>query len=242
METVSKELRIYLESGAKDGWCHLHCPDLPGLGFKAPSPEAATALAPFRLEAEIDWARKAGLEVPYDETSKLTVVGAVKVDLPVAAGDTEAIFGPEMTAIDDEYLAFTIKYMKAAREPILRLCRSLPASVRAFRPAKGKRSIEEVLAHVADGEAFYLVRLEASEEATKELWTEYALPKAAVAARLEWVRNKTIERLENLSKDDSFRVSRHDPNGETWSARKVMRRMIWHYRYHARQIEAYLTT
>lgn len=239
---MSNELRVYLESGAKDGWCHLHCPDLPGLGFKAPSPEAATALAPFRLEAELDWARKVGLALPLDGTPKLTVVGAVKVEVPVAAGDTEAIFGPEMTGVDADYLAFAMNYLKAARKPLLSLCERLPASVMAWRPAKGKRSIEEVLGHVADAEAFYLVRLEAPEAATRELWTEYALPKSPPAARLEWVRNKTIERLENLSKDDCFRVSRHDPHTETWTARKVLRRMIWHDRYHTRQIDAYLTS
>ncbi|MCL6581983.1 MAG: hypothetical protein K6U08_10330, partial [Firmicutes bacterium] len=52
-------LRVYLEIGRADGWCLVHCPDLPGAGFKAPSREAALALAPGRLSAELDWLARA---------------------------------------------------------------------------------------------------------------------------------------------------------------------------------------
>ncbi len=241
MVTV-KELRVYLEHGAKDGWCLLHCPDLPGLGFKAPSGDAAMALAPLRLEAEVDWARKAGFDVFPDGLPQVALAGAVTVDVAVAAGDTEDIFGPEMAALTDDYLAFIREYLKITRAPLLELARRLPATVLGWRPGKNKRTIGEVIGHVADGEAFYLVRLETPEAATRELWTEYAAPKQDLVERLEWTRSRTLERLAGLTADDRHRVSRHDPRGETWTARKVLRRLIWHERYHTRQIEAYLTT
>lgn len=233
--------RVYLEQGAKDGWCMVHCPELPGLGFKAPSREAAVALAPLRLADELAWAGRAGLSVLVPEEPAIDVVGTVMVELPVGSGDTEAIFGPELAPLDQDYLGFGLSYLRASRGVLLDLVERLPASALAWRSARGKRTIAEVIAHIADGDAFYAVRLEAPEAATKELWTEYAQPKLAPVARLEAARAAVLERLGRLSPADLERTGRHDPNSETWTARKVLRRMVWHERYHTRQIEAYLT-
>jgi len=237
-------MKVYLEQGAKDGWCLVHCPDLPGLGFKAPSREIALALAPLRVEAELDWVAKSGLPVEEADpaASEVEVVGAVAVEVPVAAGDSEAIFGPEMSALDSDYLSFILKYLKASRHALARMVDRLPDSALNWRPARGKRSLGEVLGHIADGEAFYMVRLETPEEATKELWERYANPKLPPRERLDRTRHLVIERLGGLSEEDMSRISRHEPHSETWTARKVLRRLVWHERYHTRQIEAYLTT
>jgi len=239
-------MKIYLEQGAKDGWCLVHCPDLPGLGFKAPSRDIALGLAPLRLEAELDWAARFGLpvneEIDPAKGPEVEVVGAVSVDLPVASGDTEAIFGPEMSALDADYLSFIRKYIKASRTSLDELVRRLPERALSWRPSRGKRSITDILGHIADAEAYYMVRLEDPEQATKELWEEYACPGLRPRERLERVRHRVMDRLGNLTDEDMSRISRHDPRSETWTARKVLRRLAWHERYHTRQMDAYLTT
>lgn len=245
-------LEFYLEIGAKDGWCLVHCPDLPGLGYKAPSREAALALAPLRVAAELGWARLRtgpfGLAVPAGEDYE--VAGEVTLDVPVATGDTEATFEPELAPLDDSYLAYCLAYLGASRETLQSLVARLPRDLLDWRPAEGKRTIGEILGHVSDAEAFYLVRLEdpapgrAAEPgaAAGKLWAHYAGRELGPVERLARTRELAVERLGRLTAADRERVSRFDPHAETWTARKVLRRMVWHERYHTRQIETFLVT
>jgi len=242
VDDVSKVYRLYLEIGAKDGWCMVHCPELPGVGFKAPSREIAVSLSPLRLEAELEWARRVGLEVEPAGNPPVEVVGAVTVDVPVAAGETEAISGPEMVPLDDEYLSFIRRHLEASRKTLLDLVKRLPDAAFGWRPGKGKRTIGEILGHIASAEAYYIVRLEPPEAVTKALWEQYAQPRLPILERLAEVRRLCLERLDELSDEDRQRTTRHEPHSETWTARKVLRRMAWHERYHTRQIETYLTT
>jgi uncharacterized damage-inducible protein DinB len=241
-------LRLYLEIGRADGWCLVHCPDLPGAGFKAPSREAALALAPGRLSAELDWlARTApalGRRVCPGASWPFAVAGEVVLDVPAAEGDTEATFEPDLEPLDDAYLAHSLSYLEASRRALQGLVGGLPDECLSWRPAPGKRTVAEVLGHIADAEAFYAVRLERPEAATPELWEHYAGRTLGLGPfeRLARTREMVAARLGALSEDDRRRVATFDPHQETWTARKVLRRLVWHERYHTRQLEAYLTT
>ncbi len=258
--TADTGFTLYLEVGAQDGWCSVHCPDLPGVGYKTPAKEVALALAPARLAAEVDWAARHGVPAvarplgpgggqgPGQEPEPgaglpFTVGGEVTLDVPVATGDTEATFAPELEPLDDAYLTFCLGYLRASRRALMAMVAAVPASFLAWRPAPGKRSVGEILGHVSDGEAFYAVRLEPPEKATARLWADYAGCDLGLdpAGRLERTRDMVLARVDSLGDEDRARVARHDPHAEVWTARKVLRRMIWHERYHARQIEAFLT-
>ena len=250
---------LFLELGAKDGWCLVHCPDLPGLGFKSPSREAALALAPLRLAAELAWVQSAGIAVPVlasaaglgAEVSAFVAAGEATGDNPVASGDTEATFAPDLEPLDGAYLAYVLSYMRASRRTLLDLVDRLGPALADWRPTEGKRTIGEVLGHIADAEAFYAVRLEhpaqpgGSEQpegpqAAAELWKRYAGRDLGLGPveRLVRTRELVLDRLNRLSDEDRGRVI--ELRGETWTARKVLRRLAWHERYHTRQIESWL--
>ncbi len=296
---------LYLEFGAKDGWCLAHCPDLPGVGFKSPSREVALALAPFRLAAELAWAGSAGIAVPVlapaadlgtagvgsgvagfssgatgvgsgtagvgsgatgvgpgaagatgaqgrgVEVPTFGVGGEVTGDNPVASGDTEATFAPDLGPLDQAYLDYVLAYVRASRRTLLDLADRLGPALADWRPAEGKRTIGEVLGHVADAEAFYAVRLEdparpaiparpSGSPTMAELWKHYAGRDLGLgpAERLARTRELVVDRLGRLNDDDRRRVI--ESRGETWTARKVLRRLAWHERYHTRQIETWL--
>ncbi len=275
------DIALYLEIGARDGWCMVHCPDLPGLGYKAPSREAALALAPSRLAAEADWAARAeadwaaragvlaalaggcggGLS-PDDPAGgragrlpdrsagglRIAVAGEVTLDVPVATGDTEAIFEPERALADEAYVRYVLGYVRASRQALLALVMALPSAMLDWRPSEGKRSIGEILGHISDAEAYYLVHLgepaaTPGKPSSGQLWAEYAGRNLGLGPveRIERTRGFVLCRLSNLADDERRRVSVFPPHSEIWSARKVLRRLAWHERYHTRQIEAFLT-
>jgi len=233
--------RLYLEIGAADGWCLVHSPDLPGVGFKAVSREAALALAPGALLAELDWARRAGVG---EMSGPVAVAGEVTLDVPAAAGDTEATFEPDLEPLDDPYLGFALRYLDASRAALLGLIGRLPSRYLDWRAAEGKRTLGEVLGHISDADAFYLVRLEDQAEAGRDLWPRYAGRDLGLGPVERACRTRVLalERLGRLTPADRRRIVERDPHAETWTARKVLRRLVWHERYHTRQIEDYLTT
>lgn len=232
---------LYLEVGTQDGWCMVHCPDLPGLGFKTSSKQAAVALAPGLLAAELAWAERFGVAALGHD---FAVAAEVNLPVPVATGDTEAVFGPELEPLDEAYLGYALAYAAASRRALLDLADRLGPELQGWRPADGKRTIGEVLGHIADAEAFYAVRLEdltaMEPPAAAALWKEYAGRDVGLdpAGRLERTRRLVLERLARLTDADRRRVT--ESRGETWTARKALRRLVWHERYHTRQIEAWL--
>lgn len=246
--------RLFLELGARDGWCMVHCPDLPGLGYKAASRDAALVLAPGRLAAEAAWAQGAGIAGGSGcaaEMPALEVAGEVTSDVPVASGDTEATFPPDLEPLAEAYLAYVLSYTRASRRTLLDLVDRLGPGLADWRSAEGKRTIGEVLGHIADAEAFYAVRLEhpaqpggpeqpEGPQAAAELWKRYAGRDLGLGPveRLVRTRELVVDRLGRLSDEDRVRVI--ELRGETWTARKVLRRLAWHERYHTRQIESWL--
>ncbi len=88
-----------------------------------------------------------------------------------------------------------------------------------------KNSIAKILDHVAWAEWWYFNRLDLG-------FPRSAMPRDTLA-KLEKVRAQTRALLPNLVGD--VRVT--EKAGEKWSARKVLRRTLWHERDHTKQIE-----
>jgi hypothetical protein len=90
--------------------------------------------------------------------------------------------------------------------------------------------VGEILAHVAQAEWWYFDRLGLACE-------RGAMPEDLLG-RLAAVRAQTRRRLPELAGDDRV-VTRA---GERWSARKVLRRTLWHEQDHLGQIGRLLAT
>jgi hypothetical protein len=86
-------------------------------------------------------------------------------------------------------------------------------------------SIAGILEHIAGAENWYLAQLGMGLARTHL--------SGAPLEKLDVVRTNTRTRLVELIADE--RITRN--RGELWSARKVVRRTLWHERAHTQQIE-----
>ncbi len=82
--------------------------------------------------------------------------------------------------------------------------------------------IQEVLRHITQAERWYFA----------SLGLEQAALDADVFAALDVVRRQSVEWLEQLAGDATY----HERMQEGWTARKVLRRTIWHERDHTGQL------
>jgi uncharacterized damage-inducible protein DinB len=225
-------LPIGMERGGDGGWM-AHCFDYPGATVKAPDERLAQALVGRFAREEA---------AALGERAPAGTAVVERVDTPRAlcrAGDTEAMFDVWRTPLGDAAWARGRDYLAWSRSELLALWNAVPGEMRAWRPTPDKRSLAEIVSHVADAEAFYLVRLSPTGAPVRELWQRHARRDASVEARLTAIRADLLLALEQAPRS---RVAVHDPDGETWTPAKVLYRSIWHERHHTRQMLRFLVS
>jgi len=111
------------------------------------------------------------------------------------------------------------------RRDLLRVLHDV-STERLQEPIPGERqgSLAGILEHVAGAENWYIGQLAQAVD-----WAD--LPSDPLA-RLAQVRKNTLEQLQRLVADGRIMTDRC----ERWSARKILRRALWHERAHTAQI------
>lgn len=116
-------------------------------------------------------------------------------------------------------------------QALLTTLRCFPPEKRSMRPGGGQRTVDDIARPVATVEWWYMSRI-----------VPFPVPHAGefpedVESLLTWIRSRVAGRLRGLSDDERAKISVPDPeSGEQWSARKVLRRLVYHELYHLRQL------
>jgi len=204
--------------------------ELPGCYSRAPTLDEAVAKAPFKIREFLEWLRKHGEPIADDEYSVETIVAeVVKGKWPVNLGDSQALFKADLRPLDREEVKRCIRFMGYAREDLIDLYLSQPKDSLEWKPdAATPRNIKRIAEHVAECSLFYIERIKPRR------FEDWPLTFLEVADEL------SVMRLLNLSDEEvSCQVSYHQPGEwtgmrepEGWTARKVLRRFVWHERLH----------
>jgi predicted RNase H-like HicB family nuclease/uncharacterized damage-inducible protein DinB len=116
------------------------------------------------------------------------------------------------------------RWMAVSRQELMDLVRDLPEEAFDRRENEDSASLREILCHLAEADLWYTDRL--------KRWPEAPLYRLAAA------RGVALERLRDLSESKRASVTTYE--GEEWTPRKVMRRMLEHEREHIHQIRELL--
>lgn len=221
-------LHLYLEDIQGDwfGWIE----DCPGAFCQGTTAEDAARAASCVLNDYLHWLR-AQDEPPPTVLNGLTnedvyfEVGQVYRALRGQSGqEINAFFPIDALPLDDEGLETTLRLLRHTHADLHKAVSTLPPDQWDSAPFGGK-SIRSLLTHLAEREQFVLSRLN----------IPFAIPASG----------EPLERLlaARLSVEQSLRAMpdarRNRPvivEGEVWTLRKVLRRILWHVRYHTAQI------
>jgi hypothetical protein len=123
-----------------------------------------------------------------------------------------------------------IQLLNWSREDLLLLIRSLtPAQLSLYRLGFERWTIDKILQHIANAEWWYLDRLELAP------WSKSVLPSDSIE-RLAFVRARVMQVMWELP--DLKKVIGKE--GEFWSSRKLLRRLLYHERDHLDHIRQLL--
>lgn len=208
-------IRVGLEEGA-DGAVMAHALNLPGCAAAGGSPEAAIAAFERALG---DWFRflaALGEPVPpRDAEIEVAVDEWLATDARVAAGETTALFAEDLPALSRDEAERGVRRLGDLRARLLARVRRRPdALLDAETP--GGMTARQVLEELARAQWWTLSRLGATPMAE--------VPEKTLA-RLDTAMALVVDRLTTLP--DDARAHRLELDGEEWTPRKVLRRLLW---------------
>ena len=209
--------------------------DLPGCRAIARDRDEAIGLVPIVAAEYLAWLKGHGEAVDPSAAADFEVVEEI-------ASDFEFCFAADSGPFNAEELEVGVRRSDFAFADLTSLASRLPDAVLDWRPPESAvkidniypdvRSIREILVHASGSGGFFVRNI-----GEAGAWT----PPQRDDNDPGTVRRAGLARLRSLTDAERSRVYRQpDPRrgGEAeWSARKVIRRLINHERFHTKEIE-----
>jgi len=204
--------------------------ELPGCYSKACNRDEAINNTPLRITQYFEWLSSYGCEVPHPPEKIEVDVSESWVSF-ISEEDyiVNAFFEDDRRALSSDDVDYVLKLLEFTRKDLLQVVQQISPD-RLDKPIEGEvqSNIRGILKHIATAERWYFDRLNMAFE-RKEMPDD-------VMDMLENMRAYTRHKLPQLVGYTQIT----ERIGERWSARKLVRRTLWHERAHTQQIIRYL--
>jgi predicted RNase H-like HicB family nuclease len=208
-------ISLGLEEGA-DGGMMAHALDLPGCAAFGGSADEAIAAFQHALSGWLRFLASTGEPVPAaDAEIELSVDEWLLTEARVLEGETTALFAAETAPLAREDAERGVQRLGALRGRLLSRVRRRPeALLDAETP--GGMTARRVMEELARAHWWTLTRLGATPMAE--------VPETTLG-RMDTAMALVVDRLTSLP--DDARALRVELDGEEWTPRKVLRRLLW---------------
>ncbi len=235
VDVAPDSLGVWVESNAA-GHAIAFALDVPGACGKGSSLEAALDDLRGDLAWTDRWLALHGAEPAG--TRRLNVAQTVEATGDPLHGDTEGFFDRDAVGFTDADLRRTRRFLAWSRTDLLSRLAPLGDAGLDMRTAPGTRTIREIVDHVAIAEWWYTTRNLENPSRARD-WREYGRDPFERLRRVRrMLEDEYLARLQAIPAGERSRQYVH--NGEVWTARKALRRAVWHELYHLKQIEQIL--
>lgn len=223
---------VYLEVSIGEA-CMAHVAELPGCYLLAPDQPAALTALPAEVERFRVWLHEHGITPPPIAGDVFRVREVIADARPWAPNGAAALFAIDRRPLDDRELALHLEVLAAARADLLALLRLIPRAALDERAPGLPRTLRQTLAHLAGAEAWHISRLGPAIDTTEP----------EPVRRLVDIRARAIAQLSRHARADRDlvyvpRTALSDDPEESWTLRKVLRRMIEHELLHLTDVRA----
>jgi len=220
-----KTYPLYLESGPKKKKTMVHVLDLLGCIAKGPTTDDALAAAPDAIRAFLRFLKRHGEKIDPDAPFNTKVVEHVMEGQWLGNGDPALVFQPDRDPLETKDIHVYVQRLEWTRAEIVKLVSGLTHAQLEADPGSKGRSIRAMLEHMLESEHYYVSTLGRIEG----LPSPGSIVQKREGDLLHWMsraRQIEIERIWSLTPDERAKSVEHWK--QTWTARKVIRRMIEH--------------
>ena len=228
------EYSLYLESGPRRQKTMVHVLDLLGCIAQGPTTDAALEVTPAAIRAYLRFLQEQGQDIQPEDDLTTVVVEHVMEGPWLGNGNPAPGFGPDFDPLSTAEQAIFVQRLGWLRADLLDLVRNLPNKQLVAEPAAGGWSIHRIVAHVADSQYAYLrAALGKIIELPPFLRTLREDSERLVPA-LEQAWSITLVRLQTMTEAERTQMTQRGQ--VTWTARRMLRRMLEHEWEHLREI------
>ena len=215
---------VYLEIQA-DGTTMAHVPALPGCVSSGVTKEVALARTPDAIAAYNGWLRSHGEPAAAEDDPVEIELGGTIQETDPHLGDEPGLLPTDRAPVGEEELAGLMRLMDYSRQDLLDLVTGLSRELLHWEPPAAVDNagwtIDDILEHLTRAERVYTSRFNSN-----------------IYALLTEVRRQTMERVARLTDQERAQIT--EQQGEYWTARKVLRRLLEHEREHYQHINQVL--
>ena len=206
---------VGLEEGSA-GAIRVHALDLPGCTTEGPTPDRALDAFAASLAAWLRFLADCGEAVPSpDRELEIAVDEWIRTDAAVAEGSSDVCFAADRVPLGDTEIAVALRRLGDLRGRLLARIRPF-RGVELERVKKGEWYLPRVLNELARAQWWTLTRLGASPLGE--------VPERTLN-RLDTAMALVVQRFTEL--DPEARATSLELEGEEWTPRKVLRRLLW---------------
>ena len=224
---------LYLESGPQHKKTLAHVLDLLGCVVQADTTDEAVAAAPEAIRAYLRYLARHGEKVDPQES----------IETRVAEHNTEGLFSgqalwpQDLKPLAPAALARYRRWLAWSRADLLALVKGFDDKRLRAKPAKG-RSLRDILLHVLGADKSYVYALVGPLKPMGEPSNAAERGDLDLRVALEVARAAAIDRLGTLTPKERAHIRKAGQS--TYSAYRVIRRMLEHEWEHRREIAARL--
>lgn len=233
---MMKPERIAVSVEANDQFAVVFAFDYPGACGWGPTLDAALARLGPDITFMANWLAARGFSAPPAPAApELSIIERLPATGdPAVDCDSEGFYVWDAVPHTDAELVQTAMMLGFSRAELTATVTGLSDAALDLRLVEGKRTIREILDHIAIAEWWYTTRVLADPAQAKS-WRDYG---SDAFSRLDAVRGLYLrEHLPRLAEmSESERTTQYVLGRETWSARKTLRRAFWHEMLHYKQL------
>ena len=230
---MSARYAVYLESGPQRKKTLAHVLDLLGCVVQRDTTDEAAAATPDEIRAYLGYLRRHGEKFDPDE----------KIETRIAEHNTEGLFSgqalwpQDLKPLAPAALARYLRWLEWSRADLLALVKGTDEKGLRAKPPKG-RSLRDILLHVLGADKSYVYALVGPLKTMGEPTNAADRGDLDFRIALQEARAAAIDRLKTLTPAERARVRKAGQS--TYSAYRVIRRMLEHEWEHRREIAARL--
>lgn len=183
--------------------------------------------------AHLEWLKKQRYKVAAAKEVVFEIAERVTGTSPWLSGSAAALFLPDLIPPTKSEIKEYLKLLRFSRKDLLSFINQMPPNLLDY-PLQKKRTIRQVLNHIANAEWWYLSRI---AEWSEIMAIPEKVPKDKILFRMQWIRKAAYRILPRLAQTTYHQI--YIPSKycnkklkEPWTARKVLRRFIEHEREH----------
>ena len=220
---------LYLESGPQRKKTLVHVLDLLGCVVQGDTTDAAVAAAPDAIRAYRRFLERHGEKLGAD----------AKIETRIAEHNTQGLFSgqaiwpPDVKPLARAALARYLRWLDWSRADLLSLVKGMSEERLRAKPTKG-RSLRDILLHVLVADKSYVYALVGPLKTMGEPTNAAERGDLDLRVALTEARPAAIDRLKRLTPAERRNV--RTAGQSTYSAYRVIRRMLEHEWEHRREI------